>query len=119
MAADTTRGAFSLEVRLGNLPPWVGATLWLAAVVLFGIGDLVTTTVLIHLGGTEADPLFRYLFMYFPVSVALTVAIGAQLCIAYLVYRHLDHPARILIPIWLALYGGTVIAWNWAYVASL
>lgn len=102
-----------------DVPARLRTALWLGAVVLFGVGDLVTTTVLIHVGGNESDPLFRFLFTYLPVSVAIAFAVGAQLVVAYAVYRRLSHPARILIPLWLALYGATVVAWNWAYVASL
>jgi len=93
--------------------------LWALAVALFGFGDLVTTTALIHSGGSEADPVFQYLFMYVPTSVALAVAVAGQLVIAYVLYRAIDNPVRILIPIWLALYGATVVMWNWTYMASL
>jgi len=98
---------------------WLRTGLWVLAVVLFGVGDLVTTTALIHTGGSEASPVYQYLFMYFPASVALATAVGAQLVIAYVVYRVIDHPARILIPLWLALYGTTVALWNLTYLASL
>lgn len=94
-------------------------TLWVLAVALFGVGDLITTTTLIHLGGREADPVYQYLFMYLPASVGLAMAVGAQLVVAYVIYRYVDHPARILIPVWLALYGATVVLWNWTYIASL
>lgn len=93
--------------------------LWALAIASFGLGDLVTTTALVHAGGAEADPVFQYLFSYFPASVALSVAVAAQLAIAYVVYRSIDGHVRILIPIWLALYGTTIALWNWTYLASL
>ncbi len=93
--------------------------LWILAVALFGLGDVVTTTTLIHVGGAEADPVFRYLFMYLPASIALAMAVAAQLAVAYAVYRHVDHPARIFIPVWLALYGTVVVVWNWTYLVGL
>lgn len=99
--------------------PRLRVLLWVLAVALFGVGDLLTTSTLIHLGGSEADPVFRFLFLYLPVSVSMAVAVGAQLLVAYLVYRAVDHPARILIPLWLALYGATVVVWNGTYIASL
>lgn len=99
--------------------PRLRALLWVAAVALFGVGDLLSTTTLIHMGGSEADPVLRFLFMYLPVSISLAVAVGAQLLVAYIVYRHIDHPARLLIPLWLALYGATVVVWNWTYIATL
>lgn len=97
----------------------LGTALWVLAIALFGVGDLLTTTTLIHLGGSEADPVFRFLFMYLPTSIALAMAVAAQLVVAYIAYRAVDHPARFLIPLWLALYGATVVVWNWTYIASL
>ena len=98
---------------------WLRKGLWVLAVALFGAGDLITTTSLIHGGGSEASPVFRYLFMYLPASIALAVAVGAQLVVAYVLYRAIDHPARLLIPVWLCLYGATVACWNLSYIASL
>lgn len=93
--------------------------LWVLAVALFGVGDLLTTTTLIHVGGNEANPVLQFAFMYLPASVGLAMAVAAQLVVAYLVYRAIDHPARLLIPAWLAIYGATVVVWNWTYIASL
>lgn len=103
----------------GNKPDWLHTGLWVLAAVLFGVGDVVTTTALIHTGGSEADPVLRYFFMHMPGAVAVAVAVGAQLVVAYVLYRMIDHPLRILIPVWLALYGTTVIIWNWTYLATV
>lgn len=116
----TTQGTVAEVVRdWSPVPARFRTLLWVTAIALFGVGDLLTTTTLIHVGGSEADPVFRFLFMYLPVSIALAVAVGAQLVIAYVAYRAIDHPARVLIPVWLALYGATVVVWNWTYIASL
>lgn len=93
--------------------------LWILAIALLCVGVLITITTLIHVSESEADPVFRYLFMYTPASVALTVAVAAQLSIAYVLYQHVERPVRILIPAGLALYGATVVLWNWTYLASL
>lgn len=97
----------------------ISTILWVLAIALFGLGDLLTTTTLIHFGGPEADPVYRFLFMYLPASIALAMAVGAQLVVAYVAYRAIDHPARLLIPLWLALYGATVVVWNWTYIAGM
>lgn len=119
MATDHARPDLIGDVLAGEVPARLETALWVVAVALFGVGDLVTTTVLIHVGGAEAHPLLRYAFMYLPATVGLAFAVGAQLVVAYIVYARLEHPARVLIPLWLALYGAVVVAWNWAYVASL
>ncbi len=93
--------------------------IWAFAILLFGVGDLLTTTAMIHRGGTELNPVLGYVFMYLPTAVALSFAIAAQLGTAYWLYRTIDHPARILIPLWLSVYGATVILWNLSYIASL
>lgn len=47
------------------------------------------------------------------------MAVAAQIVVAYWIYRFIEHPIRILIPIWLVLYGSTVIIWNLTYIFSL
>ena len=86
--------------------------MWIAAVVLYGIGDTVTTFWGLSTGGVaEAGPIAgpvidsygRYALLAIKALVFPTF---------YLFWRMLRTPGRIAVPFALALVGGIVTMWN-------
>lgn len=80
-------------------------TLWLLAILLFAIGDIVTTTIGQNLGLYEMNPIFRWLFAHYPVPLVMTVGMGLQIGVAILISQRLRTPLRVIIPLGLALLG--------------
>lgn len=92
--------------------------LWVAAVLLYGVGDTVTT-----LGGlttadvTEAGPIAGPVIAAYGPLAFLLVKVGAFVFF-YLVWRVLHTPARVAVPLALVVVGGGVTAWNVAVILS-
>lgn len=86
--------------------------LWLAAVALFGIGDLVTTTVGINLAGVrEVGPLTAVLldrYGFVSMVVSKSIVLGGF----YLVWKRTPREYRVGVPLGLAALGGFVVCWN-------
>lgn len=86
--------------------------LWILAVLLYGIGDTVTTLWGLSTGGVaEAGPVVAPFVeshgRWALAAVKLVVFAGF-----YLVWRLLRSPGRAAVPAALALVGGVVSAWN-------
>lgn len=94
---------------------WLGerATgLWLAAVLLYGVGDTVATlyglsTPNVAEGGPVAGPALSAFGA--PGLVGLKIAVLGGF---YLVWRAVRTPGRVALPLALALTGAVVTAWN-------
>lgn len=85
--------------------------LWLLALVLFGLGDLATTSAGLGVGAVEINPLPRQLIGRHGLSgmVALKLlTLGGCLALWSVVPR----PHRVGIPIGLSLLGALVNTWN-------
>lgn len=86
--------------------------LWLVAVTLFGIGDLVTTTVGISVAGArEIGPLTAVLldqYGFVSMVVSKSLVLGAF----YLVWKRTPREYRLGVPLGLAALGGLVVCWN-------
>lgn len=99
--AETVEPGRSTEVRL-----------WLVAVALFGIGDLVTTTVGISVAGArEAGPLTAMLldrYGFESMVVSKSLVLGGF----YLVWQRTPREYRVGVPLGLAALGGLVVCWN-------
>jgi len=93
--------------------------LWIAAILLYGVGDTATTLWGLSVGGiAEAGPIARPLIeTYGPRALLLVKAMvfGAF----YVAWVMLRTPGRIAVPLALALVGGVVTAWNLFVVASV
>jgi len=94
-------------------------SVWIAAVVLYGIGDTVTTFWGLSTGGiAEAGPIARPLVdMYGPYAL-----IGIKAVVLpsfYGIWRVLRTPGRIAVPFALAFVGVVVTGWNLLVVTSV
>ncbi|MUV85872.1 hypothetical protein GJ631_04615 [Natronomonas sp. CBA1123] len=106
MSADTpARSPF--ELLAGAERP-----LWVAAVLLYGIGDTATTFWGLSVGGAaEAGPVAGpFIHAYGPVALLGLKAVVFTLF--YLVWRVLRTPGRTAVPLALAVVGGLVTTWN-------
>lgn len=86
--------------------------LWIAAVLLYGVGDTASTLFGLHVGGVaEAGPIAAPAIAafggtgLFAVKVAVFVTFAAA-------WRALHTPARVAVPLALATVGGLVTTWN-------
>lgn len=86
--------------------------LWILAILLFAIGDIITTTIGQNLGLYEVNPIFRSLFAHFPVPLVMTLGMGLQVGLAILIALRLTTPLRVAIPVVLAVIGMHVVHSN-------
>lgn len=97
-------------LRTDTLPdPEVAA--WVAAVALFGVGDIVTTTVAIGRGLPELNPVYSTLFEAVGVLPTLLVLKALGFVALYAVFLSMDR-RRGLVPGGVALLGGLIVAVN-------
>jgi hypothetical protein len=85
--------------------------LWVVAVVLFGVGDLVTTLAGLGLGLAEANALPRHFLRNHGFAGMVALKLLSLGCCRIL-WRVLPRPHRIGVPLGLALLGAWVSAWN-------
>jgi len=92
--------------------------IWIAAILLYGIGDTVTTFWGLSTGGiSEAGPIAKPLVdAYGHSALVLIKAIAFPLF--YVVWRLLRTPGRIAVPFALAFVGMVVTIWNLLVIAS-
>jgi hypothetical protein len=86
--------------------------LWVVAVLWFGAGDVVTTTLGLGLPGVvERQPLAAWLFEVSPLGgmVALKAAVFGG---CYALWRRAPEPYCVGVPLGLATVGLVVVAWN-------
>ena len=86
--------------------------IWIFAVLTFGIGDVVTTSVGQSLGLWEANPIFRTLFEYAPVPVVISAGLGAQLLLGAWLASRVPYPLRLVIPIVFSVIGVYIVVTN-------
>lgn len=88
------------------------STLWIAALLLYGLGDLVTTTVgLSQQGLDEIGPVAGPVIDAYGTP-GLVVLKSGTLVGSYAAWRLLGPPHRVGIPLGLAVVGLVVTAWN-------
>ncbi len=93
--------------------------LWIAAIVLYGVGDTVTTFWGLSMSGiAEAGPIARPLIESYG-QIALIGIKAVVFPAFYLVWRYLETPGRVAVPFALALVGGVVTVWNLLVIASV
>lgn len=86
--------------------------LWLAAVFLFCVGDVLTTSFGLGLAGVvEANPVVAPLVRQSPIGAMLLLK-GVTLGAGYVGWKLVPRPHRLGIPLGFALVGVVVSAWN-------
>jgi hypothetical protein len=100
---------------VGGNDRWV----WIAALLLYGVGDTVTTLWGLSTGGVaEAGPVARPLIEAYGHSAL--VGIKAVVFPAfYAVWRLLRTPGRVAVPFALAVVGAVVTGWNLLVIAGV
>ncbi|MEF8777935.1 MAG: DUF5658 family protein [Natronomonas sp.] len=92
---------------------------WIAAIVLYGIGDTVTTFWGISVGGiAEAGPIAGPLIEEYGRSALIGIK-AVVFPVFYILWRLLRTPGRIAVPFALAFVGGVVTAWNLLVIANV
>lgn len=92
--------------------------IWIAAIVLYGVGDTVTTFWGLSAGGiAEAGPIAGPFIEAYgrPALLGIKAVVFPSF---YVLWRGLRTPGRVAVPLALALVGGVVTAWNLLIVAS-
>lgn len=88
------------------------AQLWLIAVLFFGIGDVVTTSLGLWVAGViEMHPIAAYAFQH-SVFWAMTVLKGIALASCYLLWKLTPRPYCVGVPLGLVILGVLITAWN-------
>lgn len=91
---------------------------WIAALLLYGVGDTVTTFWGLSLGGVaEAGPIARPLID----AYGRGALIGIKLVVFptfYVVWRLLRTPGRVAVPLALAVVGAAVTLWNLVVISG-
>lgn len=109
VAADRPFEVFATRQRL----------LWVAAVVLYGVGDTATTFWGLSTGGiAEAGPVAAPLidaYGRYALIVIKAVTVGGF----YLLWRTVRTPGRVAVPLALATVGAGVTAWNLLTIATV
>ena len=91
---------------------------WIAAVLLYGIGDTVTTFWGVSTGGVaEAGPVAGPLMEAYG-RTGLLIIKAVVFPLFYFAWRLLRSPGRVAVPLALALVGGVVTGWNLFVIAS-
>lgn len=92
--------------------------LWIAAVVLYGVGDTVTTFWGLSITGVaEAGPIAGPFIESYGQHALLAIKV-VVFSVFYAVWRLLRTPGRVAVPFALALVGGVVTAWNLIVIMS-
>ncbi|QSG07773.1 putative membrane protein [Halapricum desulfuricans] len=97
----------------------------MTAILFYGVGDVVTTTVGLGMEGlTEAGPLLAFLIEQYDLDVAATfvAAVGVKAAFlggCYAVWKRLPRPQCVSVPLGLSLVGIPVTAWNAYHVIYL
>ena len=92
---------------------------WIAAIVLYGVGDTVTTfwglsTAGVAEAGPVAGPLIDAYGRYALLAIKAVVFPSF-----YILWRVLRTPGRVAVPLSLAVVGGVVTVWNLLVIASV
>lgn len=94
--------------RLRITQPW----LWMTAVVAFGVGDVVTTTIGLSMAGVhEAGPLTSVFIEQHGLSAMIAVK-TTVLGVFYGCWKVMSREYRVGIPLGLTLLGLVVVWWN-------
>ncbi|MDX1745335.1 MAG: DUF5658 family protein [Halobacteriales archaeon] len=88
--------------------PW----LWVAAILFFGLGDILTTVVGLSMNwAVEAGPLAATLIDSYGLTIVLALKAGA-FALFYVVWRIVPSPYAVGVPLGLTVLGFEVTFWN-------
>lgn len=87
------------------------ATLWIGAVLFFGIGDVATTAVGLSVGAIEAHPILGHVVEEYVLLAMVPLKAGA-FALCYGVWCLSPPRLRVGVPLGLTLVGLIVTAWN-------
>lgn len=86
--------------------------LWVLAILGFGVGDLVTTSIgLLMPGVVETHPLAAYSFQY-TILGSMIVLKGIVFGSCYVLWRRIPRPHCVGVPLGLAAFGVLLTVWN-------
>ena len=92
--------------------------LWVLAVVLYGVGDTVTTLVGLNSAGvTEGGPVALYALGQGGVPGFLLLKVGF-IGVCFLVWWAVRTPGRVAIPLALVAVGAVVTTWNLVVITT-
>lgn len=92
--------------------PLDDARLWLIAVLFFGIGDVVTTSLGLWVAGViEMHPIAAYAFQH-SVFWAMAVLKGIAFASCYLLWKWTPRPYCVGVPLGLVILGAVITVWN-------
>lgn len=93
-------------------------TVWAVAVLAYGVGDTLTTYVGLRSGrSAEAGPLAGPLVESYGILGLVGLKV-ATLGLFYLSWRFARQPARVAVPLAVAVVGVGVTAWNLAVIST-
>ena len=92
---------------------------WIAAILLYGVGDTVTTFWGLSIGGgiAEAGPIAKPLIEGYGLYMLLVIK-AVVFPVFYAAWRFVGTPGRVAVPFALALVGGLVTVWNLFVITS-
>ena len=97
----------SIDVLI-SWTPW----LWVAAIIFFGVGDILTTVVGLWMNwAVEAGPLAASLIDQHGLAIVLALKAGA-FALFYVVWRVTPSPYAVGVPLGLTVLGFEVTFWN-------
>jgi hypothetical protein len=113
MTISGVAGAMShREPAVDSGPGFDVMQLWAIALLCFGAGDVVTTTVGLRLGGViEIQPLAARIFRYSTLAAMLSLK-AAVFGGCYVLWRRVPEPHCVGVPLGLATLGVAVVTWN-------
>lgn len=93
-------------------------SVWVVAILAYGVGDTLTTYVGLRSGrGAEAGPLAAPLVETYGILGLVGLKV-VTLGLFYLTWRFARPPARVAVPLAVAVVGIGVTAWNLAVVSA-
>lgn len=108
-----------------SVEPSQDRSIWVTAILFYGVGDVVTTSIGIGMEGlTEMGLLLAFLIEQYDLDVVATfvAAVGVKVAFfggCYAVWVLLPRPQCVSVPLGLALVGISVTAWNLYHVIYL
>ena len=92
--------------------------LWILAVLFFGVGDIVSTTIGLSMGAVELHPIVGDLVEEF-VLLAMLPLKTITILACYALWRLTPEPYRAGVPLGLAMVGIFASGWNVAIILQL
>lgn len=118
MSTDGYPGNWEYEERIVQAIARHSSLLWVFAILIFGVGDVVTTAAGLSLGAVESHPLSKLILGVAGVPGMIAwkaITLAAFVGFAALVPREW----RVGVPIGVVLWGAVITTWNLLVVAHV